>query len=215
MPIDLYYVSGSAPCRGVLLTAAALDIELNLKPTNLMAKEQLKPEFLKMNPQHVIPTIDDNGFYLWESRAIMGYLVDQYAKDDSLYPKEPKARALVNQRLFFDIGTLYQSFANYYYPTIFMGAPADPEKWEKIQQAFEFLDKFLEGEKYVAGKRLTIADLTILATVTTFEVMNFDIAKYPNVTRWLNKLKNEVPKYQEANGDGCIAFKELVESLKK
>jgi glutathione S-transferase len=51
---------------------------------------------------------------LISSRAIIGYLADKYGKDDSLYPKDPKKRALVDQRLYFDIGTLYQRFGDYY-----------------------------------------------------------------------------------------------------
>ena len=73
---------GSAPCRSVLLTASALGIKLNEKLLNLELGEQLTPEFLKINPQHVIPTLVDNGFSLWESRAIMIYLVDKYGKDN-------------------------------------------------------------------------------------------------------------------------------------
>ena len=41
------------------------------------------------------------------------YLADKYDKSDSLYPKDPVKRALVNQRLFFDMGTLYQRFGDY------------------------------------------------------------------------------------------------------
>lgn len=44
----------------------------------------------------------------------MAYLVDQYGEDDSLYPQNTEARALVNQRLYFDLGTLNASIISYY-----------------------------------------------------------------------------------------------------
>jgi glutathione S-transferase len=50
---------------------------------------------------------------LCSSRAILGYLVDQYGKEDSLYPKDPKKRAIVNQRLYFDIGTVHPVLREY------------------------------------------------------------------------------------------------------
>ncbi|XP_043486629.1 glutathione S-transferase 1-1-like [Polistes fuscatus] len=215
MPIDLYQTPGSAPCSAVRLTAAAVGVNLNLKETNLMAGEHLQPEFLKMNPQHTIPTIDDNGFYLWESRAIMGYLVDQYGKNDSLYPKDPKKRAVVNQRLFFDANILYQSLAEYYYPMIFAGAPKDNSKYEKIEKAFEFLDKFLENDPYVAGKNLTIADHSVATTVSNFELMEYDFSKFQNVSKWFKRVKSEIVKYDEIRTAGIKAFKALMETLSK
>lgn len=54
------------------------------------------------------------------SRAIIMYLAEKYGKDDSLYPKDVKKRALVNQRLFFDIGTLYQRFGDLYVRILFI-----------------------------------------------------------------------------------------------
>lgn len=48
MPMDLYYVPGSAPCRAVLLTARALNLNLNLKLVDLHHGDHLKPEFLKV-----------------------------------------------------------------------------------------------------------------------------------------------------------------------
>lgn len=114
MAIDLYYMGCSAPCRAVMMTAKLVGVELNLKMCNLMAGDHMKPEFLKMNPQHNIPVIDDAGFYLNESRAICAYLVNKYAKCDKLYPKEAKARARVDQRLYFDAGVLFNRFLQLY-----------------------------------------------------------------------------------------------------
>lgn len=49
MPVDLYYMPGSAPCNSIILTAHALGVELNLKLTNLEKGDHLKPEFLKVS----------------------------------------------------------------------------------------------------------------------------------------------------------------------
>lgn len=191
--MDFYYLPGSAPCRSVLMTAKAVGVELNLKKLDLMSGEQMKPEFLKINPQHTIPTLDDNGFALWESRAIMGYLADQYGKDDSFYPKDPKKRAVVNQRLYFDMGTLYQRFADYYYPQILQKAPADPEKLKKMEEGLEFLNQFLAGKKYVAGSEMTIADLSILATISTYELAGYDLKEFSNIDKWYSRISKEAP----------------------
>ena len=119
MPIDLYYMPPSPPCRSVLMSAKMIGLHLNLKMIDLTAKEHLKPEFVAINPQTTIPTIDDNGFYLCESRAICTYFVQKYAKSKSLYPKDEQRRALIDQRLYFDAGVFYQSFSNYYVSIIF------------------------------------------------------------------------------------------------
>ena len=66
MVLDYYYSLHSAPCRGPISIARALGIVLNLKKVDLFKKEQMKPEFLKINPEHTIPTLVDGDFVLWE-----------------------------------------------------------------------------------------------------------------------------------------------------
>lgn len=140
-------------------------------------------------------------------------MVDQYAKTDSLYPKDAKKRALVNQRLYFDMGTLYQRFADYYYPQIFAKAPADPEKFKKIEEAFQFLDTFLATSgQYAAGDSLTIADLSLIATVSSYEVAKFDFSKYANVKKWYEKSTSVAPGI-DINKAGVEAFANYFKGL--
>ena len=56
-----------------------------------------------------MPTLKDGDFYINESRAAAIYLVEKYSKEKLLYPNDVKIRTLINQRLFFDIGTFYKS----------------------------------------------------------------------------------------------------------
>ena len=196
------------------MLAKALGVELNLKCLDMQdKKEHLTPEFLKINPQHTVPTLVDNHFALWESRAILGYLVEKYAKNDSLYPRDPKARAIVNQRLYFDMGTLFHRFYDYYVPMLLMGAPEDPEKFKKIEECMEFLDGFLSESKYVAGDKPTIADYSVVASISTYDAIGFDLSRFENVSRWYELCKTSLPGI-EANDEGIAAMKEFLAKLK-
>lgn len=169
-----------------------------------------------MNPQHTIPTIKDGDFVLWETRAILGYLVNKYAKDDKFYPKDAAKRAVVDQRLYFDIGTLNQRYGEYIYPMFRTKAPADPEKYKRIEEAVGFLDTFLDGHKYAAGNEITIADFALVSTVSTIVDggLNLSLAKYPNVKRWYEDCKENLPHYKESV-DGLEKYKGLVADLFK
>lgn len=210
MTIDFYYKAGSPPCRAVQLTAIAVGVEVNLKVVDLAGGAHLTPEFLAINPQHNIPVLVDNGFVVTESRAIMTYLVDRYGKpDDGLYPRDPQKRALINQRLFFDQGTLYESFANYFYPVLFGAGTYDPSLLLKIERSLELLNTFLEGQTFVAGDNFTIADIALVVTCSSFLHSEGGYVlgkKYPNVSRWFNKCKQVTPRY-DLNVAGLREFK--------
>lgn len=97
----------SSHCRVALQVIRALGLEVDVRIVNLLKKEHLSEDFIKINPQHTVPTLVDDGFVLTESRAIILYLVEKYVPDSSLYSKDVKTRALIHQRLQFDVGTFY------------------------------------------------------------------------------------------------------------
>lgn len=171
------------------MLAKALGVELNIKHLDFGKKEYLSPEFREINPLHTVPTMVKDDFIIYESRAILAYLADKYGKDDSLYPRDFQKRAVVNQRLYFDLGTLYQRSADYYFPQLLEKAPADPEKLKKMEEAVGFFDTFLAGTKYAAGDDITIADYSIIAGISLFATIGFDYARYKNVTRWYEQCK--------------------------
>ena len=98
---------------------------------------------------------------------------------------------------------------------MFGGASYDPAKLVKCEEAFKFLDVFLANSEYAAGDELTLADLSLVSTVTTFEVMGFDIGRYKNVSKWLAKVKATAPGYEEANGENVKIFKQMADALTK
>lgn len=142
----------------------------------------------------------------------MGYLVNKYGKDDRYYPKDPVQRAIVDQRLHFDLGVLYHRFADYHFPQILKLAPADPEKYEKMVEGMDMLNVFLDGQRYAAGDQITIADFTLLATVSCYVEggPNFCLKDHPNIQRWYNDCKMNVPGY-EATVEGLEKFKSVFE----
>ncbi|KAH8272925.1 hypothetical protein KR018_010985 [Drosophila ironensis] len=205
------YGADLSPCvRTVKLVLKALDLEYDFKEVNMQAGEHLSENYLKMNPQHTVPVLDDNGTYLWDSHAIVTYLVDKYGKSDELYPKDLAKRAVINQRLFFDASVLYASISNISAQFWLHGNTVVPqEKLDTVHRGLKLLETFLSSSKYLAGESLTLADLSAGPTVTSLPVaIDIDPVVYPKVTAWLERL-NEIPHFKEINEEPAkkyIAF---------
>jgi len=207
MGVTLYHFPFSGPSRAALLAAKAVGLDLDVHTVDLLAKEQLKPDFLKVNPQHTVPTLVDSDFVVWDSHAIGPYLVNTYGKDDSLYPKDPRKKAIVDQRLQFDCGTLYPRLRKIAYPVLFQGEDQVYEEHKTaLDEALGFLDVFLEGNNFVAGDKLTIADCCLAATVSSIAAIGWSIEPYANVSNWISRCALEIPDYANANQAGADMY---------
>lgn len=208
----LHGLIASPPCRAALLVAKAIGVDLEMKEVNIMAGENRTPEYLELNPRHTIPTLDDDGYILTESRAIMCYLVDKYgAEDDPLYPKDAQLRGRVLERLMFDQGCLFARLVDYYnFAWIFKGEDLDETKSPALDEAFGFLDKYLESSDWAAGDSLTIADVSLAVTVSQAELFGYDLEPYANINRWFEACKNEIVGYEEINQEGLNVFKSFL-----
>jgi len=210
-PIDIYGMQLSAPCRIVEMTAECLGVEYNFKQTDLMKGEHMTPEFLKMNPEHNIPTVVDGDLNMNESRAVAAYLVNKYAESDKLYPKDASVRYMVDKLLYFDMGVLYKAFGEVVYPKMMPdgGMPQPGEKQHgKLKEVLGWLNGFVSGDTFAAGTAdLTIADIALVATFSTIKATGcVDLADYPETEKWLTKCQGLIPNYEKANGEGAAAF---------
>ncbi|XP_073814215.1 glutathione S-transferase 1-like [Musca autumnalis] len=200
----LYYTPRSPPCRAVLLTAAALGVELELRAMNLKDGDHLTPEFLKLNPLHTIPVLDDDGVVITDSHVICSYLADKYAVDESMYPKDKLKRMEVDARLYFECGHLFPRVRIMVEPIIYFGHhDIEPEKVSYMQKAYDGLEKALANSKYLCGDNLTIADLCCISSVSTgmlFAPIEED--KFPKLKAWVERL-SELPYYKKNNQEGA------------
>lgn len=197
----------SPPVHACLLTLRALDIPFEYVEVDLISGEQKKEEFVKKNPQHTVPLLEDDGTCIWDSHAICSYLVDKYGKTDDLYPKDLVKRAHVQQRLYFDASVLFMSLKNICTPFIQKDLKIVPqEKIDNIRDGYTHLETFLGDNPYVTGDTLTIADFCCAATVSSLPAfLEIDPETFPKITTWLARL-SELPYYQESNADGVEKY---------
>ncbi|CAH1246187.1 glutathione S-transferase 1-like [Branchiostoma lanceolatum] len=189
MPVTLYHNIVSAPCRAVMMCAKTIGLDLEEKPVDLLAGEQMKPEFLAMNPCHCVPTIDDDGFIMWESRAINIYLNDKYSSTpEKLYPKDPKKRARINMMLQYDLTTYTPAIVGYVAPILFAKKEPDDETKKKLADQLEIFNNMLEGKNFVAGNELSLADFSLGGATGMMAIVGYDVSGYKNIVAWRDRM---------------------------
>ena len=150
------------------------------------------PEYLAMNPNRLVPTIDDDGFVLWESNTIVRYLAARYGAG-SLCPADLQARATAEMWMDWQLSTLGPAFL-----PVFLGLVRTPPEQrdlaaikagrDKSSQAFAILDAALADRAFVAGADFTMGDIPLGVAAYRWFVLDIEREDYPNLRRWYDAL---------------------------
>jgi len=217
--MKLYMSPVSTTCRPILLFAADNDIPLENVVVDLMTGEHHKEPFTSINPNRLVPVLEDGDLRLTESEAILRYLAEKIGSE--AYPSDIKQRAKVNEMLAWFNTNLYRELGYHLvYPQIFPHHKREPAaaneatvNWGKTKtdQVLRVLDSHYlgAGQKYLVGDSKTIADYFGASLLACGELVGCDLSKYPNVQRWYDNMK-AAPSWNQV----CEAHNGYVASLK-
>lgn len=196
--MKLMYHPASTTSRPVMMLAGEAGIALDMQVIDLFTGEHHQPPFAGINPNRLVPVLEDGDFRLTESSAILKYLAEKAGSP--LYPKDLQQRARVNERLDWINTQLCRDMAyGLIYPQIFPNhkrrsdeAQASTLAWaqERSKSWLQVLDQhWLGSNPYLCGSSLTIADLFCAEFVYLDEGVGADLADYPNVKAWMGRMK--------------------------
>ena len=185
--IKLHGHPASTFTRKVLCTLHEINAPFDLHFVDLLAGEQTQSAHLSRQPFGRVPTIDDDGFTLYESRAIIRYLNDQYG--GNLVPPDVRARALMDQWMdvaySYFIAAALKPILHHIFGFSQDGAALDAAK-TVIEQTLDVLDARLSLVPYLAGEQFSLADVVYLPdleylTATPLHTM---VSDRSNVASW-------------------------------
>jgi GST-like protein len=200
------YTWGTPNGKKVSIMLEEVGLPYEVHAVDLRRGDQMRPEYLAINPNNKIPAIIDSEgpggkpFTLFESGAILMYLADRTGK---LWPADMRQRYSVVQWLMFQMGGIGPMFgqANYFY-RLEEKVPYAIERFHKeARRLYNVLDQELGRKEYLAGE-YSIADIATYPWVGRHEGHHVKLEEYPNVKRWFDVISRraavqrgmEVPK---------------------
>ncbi|MDM0117349.1 glutathione S-transferase family protein [Variovorax sp. J22R133] len=198
--MKLHYHPISTTSRPIMLFAAESGIPLEMTVVDIFTGEHVKPPYTGLNPNKLIPTLEDGDFVLTENSAILKYLADKI--DSPAYPRDLQKRARVNERMdWVNTQLCIDLVYGLVYPQIFdthkrrsdEAQAATLERGrERAQGWLKVLDENVlgPGNNYLCGDAITIADYHAVSYVHLTEVIGSDLGAYPNVKAWLGRMKS-------------------------
>ncbi|WP_299083134.1 glutathione S-transferase family protein [uncultured Ruegeria sp.] len=193
-PIKLYRNPKSGHCHRVELMLALLDLPYETIDLDMANGAHKAPDYLKISPFGLVPAIDDDGYTMADSNAILVYLVQNYAKDSKWMPQGPKEAAEVQRWLTVAADNIYSGPCAARLVKVF-GVPLDHgAAVAKAHALFKMMDAHLDGRDWLATDSITIADVAGYSYIAHAPEGGVDLAPYPNVRAWLARVEAE-PKF--------------------
>jgi glutathione S-transferase len=158
------------------------------------------PSYVALNPNARVPTIDDDGFVMWESAAINFYLAEKYKSP--LWPQDMQGKGRAYQWAFFVANDVEPHMITVMQNRVMLApekrnpALADAAD-EKLQPRLKVLNDFLSTHRYFDIDKWGLADLMVASVCYSFAAMKYDLSNYPHFQKWL-MASIERPKAKEA-----------------
>lgn len=194
--MKLYFHPFSSSSRRVRLVAESLGITLEHQLVDLARGEQRGGEFARLNPNRKVPVLTEGDLVLWESHAIIEYLCAK-TPGQTLYPSELIARADVTRWLFWTSAHLnpainpitfermWKKFAGAGEPDLALIARHE----QMFHQVIAVLDQHLAARTWISGEALTVADLSLAATLMYRVPAQLPIDAYQNVLALVGRVE--------------------------
>ncbi len=209
--IEVHWASGSCNSWCVMLALAVKRVPYASKLLQLSKKEHKTPEYLALNPRGKVPCIVDGEFVLYESLAILAYLDRKYP-DPPLYGETPAEAGLIAQLVAEDRFYLEPKLDALLIP-FYRGKVAEiveelPQRALAIHEELAKLEALLGQGDYLAGPRLSAADLTVFPHLQHLrrgllrqDVQAYDLGfgnyaeRYPRLEAWNARIE-QIPGYE-------------------
>jgi glutathione S-transferase len=185
----------SSNTRRVALVLAHLGVPYELVPIDLRSQTD-RARLIALNPNNKIPVLEHGDVRLWESQAIMQY-VCELTPDQAIYPSDARGRADVNRWLFWHGAHLAPPLAGLGWENrwkqLVSGDGPDVGQVTRHEAAFHVVAKVVDGHlaarAWLSGDAMTIADLSLAATIANAVLYRAPLDPYPHVRAHLDRVR--------------------------
>jgi len=192
--IKLYDHPLSGNCYKVRLLLSHLGIEYNRVNVDIFKGEHKTDLFTEINPNQKIPVLDDDGFIMWESNAILLYLAKKYSPN-AYISDDPQKYGLITQWLIFGKTSVDPNLAiSRYYLKFLQEGQYKIEDLKKLEKQGEnilyIIEKQLYQNQFLAGD-YSIADMACYPYVKLSPEGGISLSKYSNINSWISRIEDQ------------------------